>query len=102
MPLLPALVSAGRTAVSRWGSRVVSKIGQRLSGPAAKSVAIGAGAGYVGSSAAGWMDAGPATRRRRKGLSGRDIEGAQRVMKLVSTFGYKPKLPCRRKGRKCR
>jgi hypothetical protein len=43
-------------------------------------------------------DMGP-VRRRRRGVSGRDIQGAQRVAALVQAFGYKPKIK-KRKGRR--
>lgn len=98
------LISTLATAVAKKGVTAITK---KITGTTAAKVAVGAGTIAAGTalgnvmSGGGWEDMGPA-RRRRKGLSGRDIEGAQRVMRLVSTFGYKPKLPCRRKGRKCR
>jgi hypothetical protein len=76
----------------------ISGRGAVAAGVALGSVAAGTAVGNLVSQ--GYEDMGP-VRRRRKGLSGRDIQGAQRVMQLVSSFGYKPKLPCRRKGRKC-
>jgi hypothetical protein len=44
------------------------------------------------------MDMGP-VRHRRRGVTGRDIQGAQRVAALVHAFGFKPKIK-RRKGRR--
>jgi len=38
-------------------------------------------------------------KKRRAGLSGRDILGAQKVARVVSAFGYKPKFK-KRKGRR--
>jgi len=103
MGLLTSALQLGRSVISKRASAWGGKVAQRYGGGA---VAVGIGTavgGAVGSrmGGGGWEDMGPA-RKRRKGLSGRDIQGAQRVMQLVSSFGYKPKLPCRRKARKCR
>lgn len=38
-------------------------------------------------------------RKRRAGLSGRDIQGAQKVARVVKAFGYKPKFQKRRHRR---
>jgi len=40
--------------------------------------------------------------RGRKGLTGRDILGAQKVARLVHAFGYKPKIKPRKAGKGCR
>lgn len=107
MPLLAPLLQAGSKALQAYGTRVVGQIAARITPRAAVGVggalATVAAGTAIGNRMSGGqlMDMGP-VRRRRKGLSGRDIQGAQRVMQLVSSFGYKPKLPCRRKGRKCR
>jgi hypothetical protein len=44
------------------------------------------------------IDMGP-VRRHRRGVTGRDIQGAQRVAALVHAFGFKPQIK-RRKGRR--
>jgi hypothetical protein len=54
--------------------------------PAAGRPALGADDGY-------------APRRRRAGLTARDIKGAQKVARVVQAFGYKPKLQHRKKRR---
>jgi len=41
----------------------------------------------------------PFKKHRRQGLSGRDIMGAQKVARVVSMFGYKPKFK-KRKGKR--
>lgn len=38
----------------------------------------------------------PFKKHRRAGLSGRDIMGAQKVARVVSAFGYKPKFKKRK------
>ena len=38
-------------------------------------------------------------RRRRAGLTARDIKGAQKVARVVQAFGYKPKMQHRKKRR---
>jgi len=38
-------------------------------------------------------------RKKRRGLSASDIRGAQKVARLVSHFGYKPKIRARKRGR---
>jgi len=74
---------------------VLAKLTQKYAPAAAVGVALGVGSGvgerFAGPPSAGEYDAGPA-RRRRRGLSGRDIEGAQRVARVVQAFGYKPKI----------
>jgi hypothetical protein len=106
MPLLAPLLAAGSKALQAFGQRAVGKLATRIGGTSAGRVGgalatVAAGTAIGNQFGGGVVDMGP-VRRRRKGLSGRDIQGAQRVMQLVSSFGYKPKLPCRRKGRKCR
>lgn len=101
MGLLTIAGQVGAKFLQRAGTKIAQRYGGRVAGVGAAVATVGAGTVVGNKLSGGWQDMGPA-RRRRKGLSGRDIQGAQRVMALVSTFGFKPKLPCRRKGRKCR
>jgi len=110
MPLLPAILQAGAGLLRRGAERVIQRAGTVL-GSRVGGIAVGTVGGTVlanrmtgGARALGRGDPyydGEAfyRRRRRRGLSGRDIEGAQRVARVVSTFGYKPKFK-RRKGRR--
>ena len=89
----------GAKFLSRAGVKVAARYGVGVAGVGA---ATAVGTAIANRSGGQIVDMGP-VRRKRKGLSGRDIQGAQRVMALVSSFGYKPKLPARRKGKKgCR
>jgi hypothetical protein len=100
--LLSSALQIGGQLGSKFLTRATGKVAARYGvGVAGVGLATAAGTA-IGNRMQGGnvVDMGP-VRRRRKGLSGRDIQGAQRVMQLVSSFGYKPKLPCRRKGRKC-
>jgi hypothetical protein len=107
MPLLAPLLQAGSRALQQFGQRAATKLASRIGGGRVAQVGgalatVAAGTAIGNRLGGGELeDMGP-VKRRRKGLSGRDIQGAQRVAALVSSFGYKPKLPCRRKGRKCR
>jgi len=105
MGLLSTAVQLGGQALSRFagraGAKVAARYGVGMVGVGAATAAGTAIANRMGGGGGGQVyDMGP-VRKKRKGLSGRDIQGAQRVMQLVSSFGYKPKLPCRRKARKC-
>lgn len=101
MGLLQLAGQVGSRFLQRAGTKIANRYGGKAAGVVLAGSTVAAGTVAGNRLSGGWQDMGPA-RRRRKGLSGRDIQGAQRVMQLVSTFGYKPKLPCRRKGRKCR
>jgi len=103
MGLLSTALQLGGQAVSRFVGRAGVKVAARYGvGVAGVGAATAVGTAIANRAGGGGQvyDMGP-VRRKRKGLSGRDIQGAQRVMQLVSSFGYKPKLPCRRKARKC-
>lgn len=102
MGLLSSALQIGSSLGSRFLTRATGKVAARYGvGVVGVGAATAAGTAIANRMGGGSIeDMGP-VRKRRKGLSGRDIQGAQRVMQLVSSFGYKPKLPCRRKGRKC-
>jgi hypothetical protein len=102
MGLLSSALQIGQQVGSRFLTRAGVKVAARYGvGAGAVGLATAAGTAIGNRMQGGTIeDMGP-VRRRRKGLSGRDIQGAQRVMALVSSFGFKPKLPCRRKARKC-
>jgi hypothetical protein len=103
MGLLSTALQVGSSVAGKFLSRAGTKVAARYGvGVAGVGLATAAGTAIGNRMQGGGQvyDMGP-VRRKRKGLSGRDIQGAQRVMQLVSSFGYKPKLPCRRKGRKC-
>jgi hypothetical protein len=98
---------------------VVSKVGGLLAKLPGKKVAavVGAGAGFelggravrgpsgkptmASRAAARSMYGEPGTfrRRRRAGLTANDIRGAQKVARVVQSFGYKPKIKKRKRGR---
>ena len=88
MPRLPGTVSGGGIGGGRLG-----RIGGAIGGIAGQ-VGMIAGTNYV-------LDrfGNPVRRRRRsqKGVTGRDIKGANRVAKLVQKFGFKPKMKERKK-----
>ena len=103
MGLLSTALQVGGQLGSKFLSRAGAKVAARYGvGVAGVGLATAGGTAIANRMQRGGeiVDMGP-VRKRRKGLSGRDIQGAQRVMQLVSSFGYKPKLPCRRKGRRC-
>jgi hypothetical protein len=100
---------------------VVSKVGGILAKLPGKKIAavVGAGAGFelggravrgpsgvVGGAARARFQqmidprtGRPFQKKRRAGLSGRDILGAQKVARVVQAFGYKPKMKKRKRGR---
>jgi hypothetical protein len=87
--------AVGSKFLSRAGAKVAARYGVGMAGvgiATAAGTAIGRGGGGQ------VYDMGP-VRRRRRGVSGRDIQGAQRVAALVQAFGYKPKIK-KRKGRR--
>jgi len=90
MPRLPRPASGGVLGGGRVG-----RIGGAIGGIAGQ-VGVSAGTNYV-------LDhfGNPVRRRRRsqKGVTGRDIKGANRVAKLVQKFGFKPKMKERKKKR---
>jgi len=98
------LIAAGMQLAGQVGSRFLSRAGAKVAaryGVGVAGVGLATAAGTAIANRAGGrqvMDMGPA-RRRRRGLSGRDIEGAQRVARVVQTFGYKPKMQRRKKRR---
>lgn len=87
---------AGR--VLSGGAQVVGRISR---GGAGRAIASGVAGGAAIAGVESLFRGGSTRRRpRRRGVSASDISAARRVMALVQTFGYKPKLPLRRKSRK--
>lgn len=86
--------AVGRTigGIKSRAARIASTRGGRVAATTAAAVGGGAafegGARFLRGQGADMM----MRPRRRRGLSGADIRGAQRVAKLVSTFGFKPKF----------
>jgi len=100
MGLLSSALQVGGSLASRFLTRGTAKVAARYGvGVAGVGAATAAGTAIANRMGGGSVvDMGP-SRRRRRGLSGRDIEGAQRVARVVQAFGYKPKIQ-RRKTRK--
>lgn len=121
-PFLAVAARAALPALRRTGPKLMGKAGgalrSLLGGRAARvgAVAVGTGAAFE---AGGRVVRGrrpglqydpqtgqrinPRTglpfRKRRRGVTGADIRGAQRVARLVSAFGFKPKFARRKKRR---
>lgn len=105
----PFLPIPGAAAIGK-GAQVLSGILTKAVKPAAKVVAVGAGF-EVGSRAVASRYGAPKVqpvdqygrpiyrKRRGQGLSARDIRGCQKVARVVTHFGYKPKMHARRKRR---
>lgn len=113
---LPVPVGPAGRGPGRAG--IVGRIGRGIGGLRARygeglrrqgKVILGAGGGVVAYEVGGMLidaitgEVVGSARKRRQGLSARDIRGASKVAKIVSCFGYKPKMSyrCKRKGR-CR
>jgi hypothetical protein len=98
------LIAAGMQLAGAVGSRFLSRAGAKVAaryGVGVAGVGLATAAGTAIANRAGGRqvyDMGPA-RRHRRGVTGRDIQGAQRVAALVQAFGYKPKIK-KRKGRR--
>jgi hypothetical protein len=105
---MPTIVAAGRAAIPRItgaigrGVRAVrgSRVGRGVAGVGGAAGAVATGA-YIYDQFGNVI--GRKGKKRAKGLSGRDIQGAQKVARVVQCFGYKPKMKyrCGKKGR-CR
>ena len=100
MGLLSSALQIGGQLGSKFLTRATGKVAARYGvGVAGVGLATAAGTAVANRLGGGQVyDMGPA-RRRRRGLSGRDIEGAQRVARVVQAFGYKPKIQRRKKRR---
>ena len=98
------LIAAGMQLAGAVGSRFLSRAGAKVAarygvGVAGVGLATAGGTAIANRMGGGQvMDMGP-VRHRRRGVTGRDIQGAQRVAALVHAFGFKPKIK-RRKGRR--
>jgi hypothetical protein len=88
--------SVGGRFLSRAGAKVAARYGVGVAGVGLATAVGTAVANRVGGGQT--YDMGP-VKRRRRGVTGRDIQGAQRVAALVHAFGFKPKIK-RRKGRR--
>lgn len=101
MGLLAPLLQAGTQLAQRFATRAGAKVAARYGvGVAGVGAATAAGTALANRMGGGGrvIDMGP-VRRHRRGVTGRDIQGAQRVAALVHAFGFKPQIK-RRKGRR--
>jgi hypothetical protein len=93
MPLWDTLIAGA----AKYGPSLVKAMGQATSG-GSPMYPGGPSMGFAAPAGKSYALGGP-RKKHRRGLSGADIRGAQKVARLVQHFGYKPKIKAHRRRR---